>query len=900
MASSEEKVRLGGSRWAPPRARLGVACLTVCTLLLWGCPSDAILSSSGLDSAAPHGLLPPRIPVGAMGPRGPRRGPLHSHGPPPDVVKSLRGGGIFGSAAPNPKKDDEDKDTLKRAPHFLTLAAPHDSDVAAVYVHPKRARLLQLQPGQPVVLRGRRRRKTAGILIEDSSLGEAEVSVHPRVFKHLKLVEGDLLLLEKLQSLVPVARVYVQVFKDSLPLPGIGGPPSGAQGGPSGSGGPSVGPEVERAVDFFFRQRARPMRVGDQFRVSLAPVAHDRHPAAAAVAAAKSQVEVKVMRLQGEDGEEIEYGIVSDGAEVLTGREPIDSETYDSGSEVTYDDLGGLRKEVKLLREFVELPLRFPDVFKQMGIATPRGVLLHGASGVGKTLLAKAVATECGANFIVVNGPEVMSRMAGETEANLRRVFEEASAMSPCLVFIDEIDSIAAKREKTQGDVEKRLVAQLLTLMDGIGSNRNVVVLAATNRPNQLDPALRRFGRFDREIEVPIPDAAGRLEILKKKTQHMRLKLDVDLARIAADSHGFVGADLAQLCLEAAMLCLRDQVEHIDFDRDTVDPEVLRRLEVGQEHFLAALGTVNPSALRERHVEVPNVRWEDIGGLEDVKRELRETVQYPVEHAAKFREFGLRPSRGVLFYGPPGCGKTLLAKAVANECKANFISVKGPELLTMWFGESEANVRDLFDRARQVAALAAAPCIIFFDEIDSIAKTRGGGGGPGSEASDRVINQILTEIDGIGKQKQIFIIGATNRPDILDPAVTRPGRLDQLLYIPLPDCASRKSIFTASLRKAPLAKDVDVKRLADITEGFSGADIAEFCQRAAKLAIRESIEAEAAGKKNAVNQITKKHFDLAAKDVRRSVPPQVVEAYEAFKRKYETGDSAEMQVKPVA
>ncbi|KAL8428575.1 hypothetical protein ACSSS7_007165 [Eimeria intestinalis] len=588
-----------------------------------------------------------------------------------------------------------------------------------------------------------------------------------------------------------------------------------------------------------------------------------------------------------------------------------------------------------------------------MGIATPRGVLLHGASGVGKTLLAKAVATECGANFIVVNGPEVMSRMAGETEANLRRVFEEASAMSPCLVFIDEIDSIAAKREKTQGDVEKRLVAQLLTLMDGIGSNKNVVVLAATNRPNQLDPALRRVpppscclapskfkpdlksaAAFTATVGLPmllllLEGLGGRLEILKKKTQQMRLKPDVDLARIAADSHGFVGADLSQLCLEAAMLCLRDQVEHIDFDRDTVDPEVLRRLEVGQEHFLAALGTVNPSALRERHVEVPNVRWEDIGGLEDVKRELRETVQYPVEHAAKFREFGLRPSRGVLFYGPPGCGKTLLAKAVANECKANFISVKGPELLTMWFGESEANVRDLFDRAR-----AAAPCIIFFDEIDSIAKTRGGGGGPGSEASDRVINQILTEIDGIGKQKQIFIIGATNRPDILDPAVTRPGRLDQLLYIPLPDRASRESIFTASLRKAPLAKDVDVNQLADITEGFSGADIAEFCQRAAKLAIRESIEAEAAGKKNAVNQITKRHFDLAAKDVRsvrgspvtrlsrsssssslnssnsssssrtrsssRYSPALVVGAYEAFKRKYETGDSGEMQIKPVA
>ncbi|KAL8454496.1 hypothetical protein Emed_000217 [Eimeria media] len=360
MASSEEKVGLGGPRWALPHARLAFTCLTVCTLLSWGGPSEAILRPSGLGPGAPQGLLPPRIPVGALGPKGPLGGPLLPQGAPSNVVKSLRGGGIFGGGAPNPKKDDEGKDTLKRAPHLLTLAGPHDADVAAVFVHPKRARSLQLQPGQPVVLRGRRRRKTAGVLIEDSSLGENEVSVHPRVFKHLKLVEGDLLLIEKLQGLAPAARVYVQVFKDSLPLPGIGGPPSG-------SGGPSVGPEVERAVDFFFRQRARPVRVGDQFRVSLAPAAHDRHPAAAAAAAAaKPQIEVKVMRLQGEDGEEIEYGIVSDGAEVLTGREPIDSETYDSGSEVTYDDLGGLRKEVKLLREFVELPLRFPDVFKQV------------------------------------------------------------------------------------------------------------------------------------------------------------------------------------------------------------------------------------------------------------------------------------------------------------------------------------------------------------------------------------------------------------------------------------------------------------------------------------------------------------------------------------------------------
>ncbi|CDJ45382.1 cell division protein 48, putative, partial [Eimeria tenella] len=331
------------------------------------------------------------------------------------------------------------------------------------------------------------------------------------------------------------------------------------------------------------------------------------------------------MRLDGDVDKDLEFALVGEGAEVYTGQEGLDRETFDSASEVTYDDVGGLRREVQLLREFVELPLRFPSVFKQMGISTPRGVLLHGASGVGKTLLAKAVATECGANFLVVNGPEIMSRMAGETEANLRRVFEEAANLSPCLLFIDEIDSIAAKREKAQGELEKRLVAQLLTLMDGIGANKNVVVLAATNRPNQLDPALRRFGRFDREIEVPVPDAAGRLEILKKKTQRMRLAANVDLQRLAADAHGFVGADLEQLCLEAALLCLRQQLQHIDFDKDAVDPQVLQRLEVGQQHFVAALAAVNPSALRERHVEVPNVRWGDIGGLEEVKRELKET-----------------------------------------------------------------------------------------------------------------------------------------------------------------------------------------------------------------------------------------------------------------------------------
>ena len=405
-------------------------------------------------------------------------------------------------------------------------------------------------------------------------------------------------------------------------------------------------------------------------------------------------------------------------------------------------------------------------------------------------------------------------------------------------MFIDEIDSIAPKRDKAGGEVERRVVSQLLTLMDGIKPTSNVVVIAATNRPNAIDPALRRFGRFDRELDIGVPDDAGRLEVLKIKTKNMRLSKEAcDLEQIAKDTHGYVGADLSQLCVEAALAAIREKLPSLDLDANSLTDEQLSSIEVNAEHFRAALRSTNPSALRESIVEVPNVSWKDIGGLEGVKRELMETIQYPVEHADLYEKFGMQPSKGVLFYGPPGCGKTLLAKAIANECGANFISIKGPELLTMWFGESEANVRELFDKAR-----AAAPCILFFDELDSIAKARGGsGGGGGSDAGDRVINQILTEIDGVGAKKSVFVIGATNRPDILDSAITRPGRLDQLIYIPLPDFESRVGIFEANLRKSPIADDVDLRALARVTDGFSGADITEICQRAAKNAIRESI-----------------------------------------------------------
>merc|ERR1719482_86475 len=412
----------------------------------------------------------------------------------------------------------------------------------------------------------------------------------------------------------------------------------------------------------------------------------------------------------------------------------------------------------------------------------PRGVLLYGPPGSGKTLIARAVANETGAFFFLINGPEIMSKMAGESESNLRKAFEEAEKNSPAIIFIDEIDSIAPKRDKTNGEVERRIVSQLLTLMDGLKQRAHVVVIGATNRPNSMDPALRRFGRFDREIDIGVPDENGRLEIFRIHTRNMKLDDDVDPESIARDTHGFVGADMAALCTEAAMQCIREKMDLIDIDEETIDAEVLDSMAVTQDHFKYALGVSNPSSLLETVVEVPNVTWDDIGGLQDVKRELKELVQYPVEHPEKFEKFGMSPEQGCPLLPPPGCGKTLLAKAIANECQANFISVKGPELLTMWFGESEANVRELFDKARQ-----ASPCVIFFDEMDSIAKARGGGGGGASEAGDRVINQILTEIDGVGDRKSVFVIGATNRPDILDSAIMRPGRLDQLIYIPLPD-----------------------------------------------------------------------------------------------------------------
>jgi len=585
------------------------------------------------------------------------------------------------------------------------------------------------------------------------------------------------------------------------------------------------------------------------------------------------------------------------------GEEDVVEREVDDLEGAGYDTIGGASKHLAAVRELVELPLRHPELWRKLGINPPRGVLLTGPSGCGKTAMARAVAAETGAYFFVINGPEVISKRAGESETNLRRAFEDAEANADdyngAIIFIDEIDSIAPRRDKAGGEVEKRIVSQLLTLMDGLKPTAKVVVVAATNRPGVVEPALRRPGRFDRELDMGVPDEMGRLEILQIKTRDMRLGADVDLEALAKNTHGYVGADVQQLCMEAALECIRSKMGLIDFDQDRVDKKILDSIVVEGIHFQHAMSLVSPSSLRESQVEIPDVHWEDVGGLEDVKRELHETVQYPVEHADKYIKFGMNPSKGVLFYGPPGCGKTLLAKAIANECGANFISVKGPELLTQWFGESEANVRELFDKAR-----AASPCILMFDEMDSIAKTRGSGGAGGSEAGDRVINQILTEIDGVGVRKNVFVIGATNRPDILDPAVIRPGRLDQLIYIPLPDLQSRISIFKAALRKAPVDPEIDIEVLARSTHGFSGADITEVCTSASKLAIREAILSEEerlkkveAGEleehegKLTKSQmlVTKRHFNFAMSKARRSVNEKDLALFEEFAEKQKSG-----------
>ena len=501
---------------------------------------------------------------------------------------------------------------------------------------------------------------------------------------------------------------------------------------------------------------------------------------------------------------------------------------------ITYEDLGGLKDAVTKVREMIDLPLRHPELFKRMGVKAPRGVLLKGPPGTGKTLLAKAIANETSANFFSLSGPEVMSKFYGESEARLREMFQKAEHNAPSIIFIDELDAIAPKRDNVIGEVEKRVVAQLLSLMDGLSSRGLVVVIAATNRVNAIDPALRRTGRFDREIEIGVPDSDGRREILHIHTRGMPLAKNVDINKIADRSHGFVGSDLQLLAKEAAMRAIRRILPEIDLTAESIPSDVLKKIQVDMDDFTTVLNEMEPSAMREVFVEIPNVRWSDIGGLEELKQELRETIEWPLKYKSVFDYANANPPKGVFIYGPPGTGKTLIAKAVANESEANFISIKGPELLSKWVGESEKGIREIFRKARQ-----AAPCIIFFDEIDAIAPTRGGDSSD-SHVTERVISQLLTELDGLEELKNVTVIAASNRPDIVDPALLRSGRFDRHIYVPPPDRDSRIKIIRIHIKNIPLG-NIDVERLADMTENFTGADLASFISTAVMLAIRQHI-----------------------------------------------------------
>ncbi len=546
-------------------------------------------------------------------------------------------------------------------------------------------------------------------------------------------------------------------------------------------------------------------------------------------------------------------------------------ETLRGVPQVTYEDIGGLTDEIKKVREMIELPLRHPEIFEKLGIEAPKGVLLYGPPGTGKTLLAKAVANESNAHFISISGPEIMSKFYGESEARLREIFKEAREKAPSIIFVDEIDSIAPKREEVTGEVERRVVSQMLSLMDGLEARGKVIVISATNRPNAIDPALRRPGRFDREIEIKVPDKKGRKDILAIHSRNMPLDDDVNTDKISAISHGYVGADLEYLCKEAAMKCLRRLLPILNLEEEKIPPETLDKLVVNHEDFTKALIEVTPSGMREVFIENPDVKWEEVGGLEDVKRDLQEAVEWPMKYPGLYDKLGHSMPRGILLHGPSGTGKTLLAKAVATQSEANFVSVRGPELLSKWVGESERGIREIFKRARQ-----SSPCVVFFDEIDSIAPVRGAGGE--TAVTERVVSQLLTELDGMENMHGVVVLAATNRADMIDPALLRPGRFDKIIQIPLPDKESRKSILRINATKIPTVDSpddpqcVNFEKIADMTDGMSGADTASIANTAVSLVIHEFLDAHPDVKdverKSIDARVTMRHFEEAVKKVR--------------------------------
>mmetsp|Transcript_800 Transcript_800/g.1294 ORF Transcript_800/g.1294 Transcript_800/m.1294 type:complete len:856 (+) Transcript_800:74-2641(+) len=751
----------------------------------------------------------------------------------------------------------------KRKPYRLIVdQSTLNDDSSIIYLHPDKLSELDLFRGDIALLKGKRHHDTVAVALTDETCDVSKVRINKVLRQNLRVRLGDVITVQRGGLNIPFGKhIHILPMADTVET--------------------VSGNLFEVYLKPYFLEAYRPVKKGDYFTVRKA----------------MHTVEFKIVETDPSP-----YCIVAQDTVIHSEGEPVKRENDDDafGNDVGYDDVGGCSTQMTAIREAIELPLRHPTLFRHLGVRPPQGVLLYGPPGCGKTLIARAIANETGAFFYLINGPEIMSMGSGESESNLRKAFEEAEKNAPAIVFIDEIDSIAPKRDKINGEVERRVVSQLLTLMDGMHTcsrMKSVLVLAATNRPNAIDLSLRRFGRFDKEIDLGVPDKDGRLQILSIHTRSMKLGESVNLETLAEDLSGYVGADIAELCTEAAMTCIREKLDIIDVEADSIDTEILDSLSISHEHFLMALGKGHqPSSLRESHVEIPDVTWRDVGGLEDVKQDLQEMIGFPTRYASKFQKFGLSPSRGCLFYGPPGCGKTLLAKAIANEAKVNFISVKGPELLTMLFGESEANVRQIFDKAKQ-----AAPCILFFDELDSIAQKRGGRAHDGGGAADRIMNQLLCEMDGFAdSKKNVFIVGATNRPDILDPALIRPGRLDQLMYIPMPDYESRLAILRATLRHSPMSPDVDLSYLARKTDKFSGADLSEICQHACKLAIREEIEHEARefddvedeDIEDFLPELLPRHFEHAVRNARRSVSDRDLAQYQSFATSLQRGSSS--------
>ena len=567
--------------------------------------------------------------------------------------------------------------------------------------------------------------------------------------------------------------------------------------------------------------------------------------------------------------------LVTEDTEVELREEPI-SGFEKTGGGITYEDIGGLQNEIQRVREMVELPMKHPQIFKKLGIEPPQGVLLHGPPGTGKTLLAKAVANETSASFFSIAGPEIISKYYGESEQQLREIFEDAKDESPSIIFIDELDSIAPKREDVTGEVERRVVAQLLTMMDGLETRGQVIVIAATNRVDSVDPALRRPGRFDREIEIGVPDEEGRKEILQIHTRGMPLSDDVSLDHLADETHGFVGADIESLTKEAAMKALRRYLPEIDLDEEDIPPSLIDRMIVKREDFRGALAEVEPSAMREVLVELPKITWDDVGGLEDAQQQVSESVEWPLTNRARFERMGIEPPKGVLLYGPPGTGKTLMAKAVANETNANFISVRGPQLLSKWVGESEKAIRQTFRKARQVA-----PTVIFFDELDALAPSRGQE--MGNNVSERVVNQLLTELDGLEEMGDVMVIGATNRPDMIDPALIRSGRFDRLVLVGEPGEEGREQILKIHTQDSPLAPDVSLREVAEITDGYVGSDLESICREAAIEALREDDDAD---------EVEMRHFRQAIEAVRPTITDDLMNYYESVEEEFRGSSSA--------